>query len=561
MYSRHLLAPLVALGVILTGCGVNLSQSRGLEIKLLLGSALDDFCEQAITRFNQQNPTLQDGQPFFATCEAKGSGDVVTTLTNLAQRYQSGQIQAESPEFPTLLSVDGEIYHSQLIYRMNQLFPGQDYIPSITDSPLLAHSPMVLMTTTELAPGLQQVDDLYQTLVNVETHQEIDPASPPIPVHFVHTAPTRSNSGLQTLVAQFASVSGKRPEDLTLADVQTYQADVAKIQNKITRYGVSTSSLARSMAQNGVFWASIGSVYESLVIRVNSQAGSASFQAVYPQATFSSNMRAIVPNAPWVSPAEQAAAEQIIDFLRDPQTQEIALQQGLRPGTVGVPLGPQFSASLGVEANPQYDSYRPPDPEVVAAMIEAWQTVAKKASRVVVIVDSSGSMAGNKISSVQQTLQTYIDNLGPREEVALIDFDSMIRDPVLVDGSEAGRNEAIQFIASLEAEGGTLLYDATLAGQRWLQQNLRPDAINAVLVLTDGNDSGSSLDLAQLLQTLETTGFTSDQRIAFFTIGYGRQGDFNASVLEAIANQNGGYYSKGDPDTIAQLMERLQLEF
>ena len=69
-----------------------------------------------------------------------------------------------------------------------------------------------------------------------------------MPIHYVHTAPTRSNSGLQTLVAQFASVANKRPEQLTIADVQQYQPQIQKIQRKVTRYGVSTNSLARNLS-------------------------------------------------------------------------------------------------------------------------------------------------------------------------------------------------------------------------------------------------------------------------------------------------------------------------
>lgn len=550
----------------LVGCSGNSSapqQPRGLEIKLLFGSALDSFCAQAIERFNQTNPKLQDGQAFYAACEAKGSGDVVTSFLALADRYRSGSLTAEAPEFPTLLSVDGEIYHSQLKYEMDQRFPGESYIPAVTDAPLLAYSPMVWMTTQELAPGLRKTPNLYKVLVQAKTHQDIDPASSPLPIHFVHTAPTRSNSGLQTLVAQYASVSGKRPEELSIGDVSTYEKDITQIQAKVTRYGESTSSLAKSMARHGPFWASLGSVYESLVIRVNRdrQPGSVKFEAVYPAATFSSNMRAILPTAPWISPAEKEAAEQIITFLTTPEIQAIAVAEGLRPGVPGVDLGNQFSPEFGVDPNPKYDSYRSPQPEVVAAMLESWKTAAKKPSRVVVIIDSSGSMKGERLAAAQQTLQTYINNLGPLEEVALIDFDKEIRPPVLIDGSAAGKANGLTFITQLEAEGGTLLYDAILSGQQWLQQNLRPNAINAVLVLTDGEDSGSAIPFPNLLTQLESTGFASEQRIAVFTVGYGEEGDFNPEVLKQIAENNAGYYSKGDPATITQLMDKLQLEF
>ncbi|MEL6326608.1 MAG: VWA domain-containing protein [Cyanobacteria bacterium J06626_23] len=540
------------------------SSHRGFEVKLLVGSALGHFCEDAAEQFNATNPTLASGEAFHMTCEAAGSGDVVETALTLAQQLQQGTLQADAPEFPSILSVDGEIYQSQLIYRMEQLFPGQNYIPPITDSPLLVNSPMVFMVSADLAPGLRQVDDLFAQLVTAQTHKDLDPSSPAQTIHYVHTAPTRSNSGLQTLVSQFASVSGKRPEELTEADVQQYQGDVQQIQNKITRYGKSTSSLAKAMVQNGPFWASIGSVYESSVIAANDEAattGGQRYEAVYPQSTFTSNMRAIVPDAPWISDLEKEAADQIIEYLQSEPAQQIATGLGLRPGSPGVALGPKFSEQFGVDPNASYDSYRPPEPEVVEAMLSAWESVAKKPSLVVVVVDSSGSMEGSKLPAVQNTLKSYIETLGPNDQIALIDFDSEIREPVFVDGTPAGRDRGLQFISGLQAEGGTRLYDSALAARNWLSENLRDGAINAVLILTDGEDSESSIGLDQLGQELQTSGFSSDQRIAFFTVGYGREGDFNASALEQIADLNGGYYRKGDPATISQLMADLQLEF
>ncbi|MEO1744580.1 MAG: VWA domain-containing protein, partial [Cyanobacteria bacterium J06629_9] len=523
------------------------SSHRGFEVKLLVGSALGHFCEDAAEQFNATNPTLASGEAFHMTCEAAGSGDVVETALTLAQQLQQGTLQADAPEFPSILSVDGEIYQSQLIYRMEQLFPGQNYIPPITDSPLLVNSPMVFMVSADLAPGLRQVDDLFAQLVTAQTHKDLDPSSPAQTIHYVHTAPTRSNSGLQTLVSQFASVSGKRPEELTEADVQQYQGDVQQIQNKITRYGKSTSSLAKAMVQNGPFWASIGSVYESSVIAANDEAattGGQRYEAVYPQSTFTSNMRAIVPDAPWVSDLEKEAADQIIEYLQSEPAQQIATGLGLRPGSPGVALGPKFSEQFGVDPNASYDSYRPPEPEVVEAMLSAWESVAKKPSLVVVVVDSSGSMEGSKLPAVQNTLKSYIETLGPNDQIALIDFDSEIREPVFVDGTPAGRDRGLQFISGLQAEGGTRLYDSALAARNWLAENLRDGAINAVLILTDGEDSESSIGLDQLGQELQTSGFSSDQRIAFFTVGYGREGDFNASALEQIADLNGGYYRK-----------------
>ena len=556
--------------LLLTGCDGGGSNStnnsdnfNGLKIKFLVGSALDKFCDRAAQDFNATKPQLDDGKAFQVECEAAGSGDVVSKLVTLATQFKNGTLQESSPEFPTMVSVDGEIYQSRLIYQMNQLFPGQNYIPEITESPLLANSPMVLMAQADIAKGLEKLDNPYKALVSAKNHRDIDPSAPSLKVNYVQTAPTRSNSGLQTLVTQFASVSGKRPETMTVADVQKFEPQVQQIQSKVTRYGTSTSSLAKSMVKNGQFWASVGSVYESSVIDANYdlEPGQQRYQAVYPKATFTSNMRAILPKAPWVSAEEKAAAEKFIDYLRSQPIQNIATDLGLRPGIPGIPLGAKFSPEFGVNPQAKYDSLRPPQPEVVEAMLKSWQEVAKKPSLVVVVVDSSGSMEGEKLPAVQRTLQTYINSLGPKEQIALIDFDDEIRTPVLVNGTLEGKDKGMQFINSLEAGGGTRLYDSAISARNWLIDNLRKDAINAVLILTDGDDTTSETSLDKLKQELQKSGFNSDRRIAFFTVGYGNEREFDPEALKTIAELNGGYYSKGDPESISKLMSDLQLEF
>lgn len=543
--------------------GGNQGSNRGIPIKFLAGSDLERFCQQAANKLNATKPKLDNGQAFYLTCETKGSGDVVADVVSLSGQLLSGSLKPNDAQFPTLISVDGEIYQSQLIYQVDKIFPGQNYIPPITDSELLVYSPMVFMTTADLAPALEKAPDLYTVLAKYDNYQQLDSSVTPLPIHFVQTAPTRSNSGLQTLVAQFASVANKLPQDLTITDVEKYQNQVKDIQSKVTRYGVSTGSLAKSMVENGPFWASVGSVYESLVISANSQntTNKTKYQAVYPKATFSSNIRAIIPNAPWVSAEEKEAAEKIVEFMRTPEVQTIAVNLGLRPATPGVSLGNKFSSQFGVNPNPTYESYRPPKPEVVEAMVKSWQTYAKKPSLVAVVIDTSGSMSGNKLSSVQNTLLNYINNLGPKEQIALISFNSEIREPVIIQGTPEGKNKGIQYIGKLNANGGTRLYDTALFARNWLRKNLQPDAINAVLILTDGEDSGSKISLSKLEQELQKSGFNTDERIAFFTIGYGNAGEFNPQILEKIAKINGGYYKKGDPATIATVMDNLQVEF
>lgn len=551
------------LGLPISGC--NLVAPAPLELQMLVGSALTGFCQEAAKAIAQSPPRLADRTPVLLRCRAAGSGDVVREVETHARGVLQGGQAAEDPRIPTLVSVDGEIYLDLLRHRLQRLAPTRELIPAPADAPALASSPMVFMTTPALAKGLDRPDP-FAALGRSNNHRQLDPTAPSQPIRYVHTAPTRSNSGLQTLVAMVAEVAGKRPELLTLADVQAHGDKVAAIQRHVTRYGSSTDELARAMQRNGPFWASVGSVYESSVVAANAsrQADQELLQAVYPRSTYASTMRAILPDAPWVSPQEKQAALLIIERLQSPEIQRLAAEQGLRPANPAVPAS-RVTAAYGADPRAVYDSLRAPKPEVVEAIITLWRNQAKKPSRVALVVDSSGSMKGEKLPAAQRSLQAYLAQIGPRDTVGLFDFDNRLRPPVVVTGGGAGGGPggeaAGRFITSLEAEGGTVLYDAIQQGRDWLRSTRRPGEILAVVVLTDGQDNGSRLSLEGLGSELQRSGFASDERIGVFTMGYGNQGDFDADVLRRIAESNGGHFTTGTADSIRRRMEDLQMAF
>ena len=552
------LAPLALLSL-LGGC--DLLYQPSIEITMLVGSALDGFCKESAAAIERNPPRLSDGTRVLLRCRASGSGDVVGEMESHARAVLQGGGRADDPAIPTLVSVDGEIYQELLRHRLQAIAPGRSLIPPSADTPALATSPMVLMTTPALVKGLQRPQP-FVALARANNHQQLDPASPPQPIRFVQTAPTRSNSGLQTLVAIVAEVSGKRPEQLTLNDVKDHAAAVGAIQKHVTRYGSSTDELARTMQRNGIFWASVASVYESSVVAANGrrEPSQEALVAVYPRATYSSTMRAILPTAPWVSARERQAALLLIERLQQPELQRIAAEQGLRPANPAVPMN-RITTANGADPRAVYDSLRAPSPEVVEAIITTWRDQVKKPSRVALVVDSSGSMQGNKLPSAQRSLKAYMAQTGPRDVLGLIDFDSVVQEPVELRGGPADAAKGMAFVSGLNAEGSTRLYDAVEAGRNWLRRTRRPGEILAVVVLTDGIDSGSRLSLGALEADLRKSGFASDDRIGVFTIGYGNSGDYDAIALRRIAESNGGMFVEGTPDSILKRMEQLQLSF
>lgn len=551
-------APLAPL--LLAGCA-GLPVGPQLELTMLTGSALGSTCQAWADAVRRDPPRLPDGTRVLLRCRSAGSGDVIDEMQGHARSVLNGGGNADDPRIPTLVSVDGEISEDLLRHRLQALAPNRVLIPAAADAPALASSPMVLMTTQALAPGLRRADP-YQALARSSDHRQLDPAAPPQPIRFVHTAPTRSNSGLQTLVAMVAEVSGKRPEQLTIADVQASAPQITAIQKHVTRYGASTDQLAGAMQRNGVFWASVGSVYESSVVAANGrrQPGQDPLVAVYPRSTFSSTMRAILPRAPWVSPREREAALLLIDRLQQPPLQKLVADQGLRPANPAVP--PQrVTSALGADPRAVYDSLRAPRPEVVEAMISLWRDITKKPSRVALVVDSSGSMSGAKMPAVQRSLQSYLAQLGPRDVVALIDFDSTVGRPVVMRGGPAGVPDGVAAVGRLSVGGGTRLNDAVLAGRDWLRSTAQPGEILAVVALTDGQDTASTLTLDDLESRLAKDG-EGKARISVFTVGFGDGGGgYDAGVLRRLAERNGGEFVEGDTLSIRRRMDDLQQAF
>lgn len=571
--SRQL--PSIALLLLCLGCSkppapgekVEMTPNPGgkVVINMQAGSAFGGVCRALVAEFNQSARPLSNGAIPSATCEAQGSGELVAKTVDLIRRYRDKALERTAPELPTLLSLDGDIYHAQLAFEVHQLFPQKShYVPMLADAPILASSPMVYITAAALEQGLKETPQLLKKLPTARTHQDVHPSAPPLDVRFVHAAPTLSNSGLQTLVMEFVDVTGKAPDQLTVEDVRAASGQVAQIEQRVVRYGASTDALTDSMVRFGPGWASLGSVYESSVIRANQRSSKTQpwqFKAVYPAQTFTSTMRAILLGGSWVSAEEKAAAEALISFLRAESTQRKIMEAGLRPGLSSVKLESPFVPELGVDPSAQFKTFWTPKPEVVAEMLTVWTQAARRASRVVFAIDSSASMAGEKLDNLKVGLREVLKRLGPRSTVKLIDYDSQIENSIWVDGTPEGQARGMAFIDSLTADGGSRVYDAILEAHRSIMKEYDSAATNGLVVLTDGEDAVSKIRLEGLLRALKGSGIRSAKWVPMVTIGYGPEDAYPAAVLEQLASLSGGRFIKSTPQSIVKDVTDMGLEF
>lgn len=111
-----------------------------------------------------------------------------------------------------------------------------------------------------------------------------------------------------------------------------------------------------------------------------------------------------------------------------------------------------------------------------------------------IAIDTSGSMAGNKIQEARAALDRMLfDLLDRQDEIFLYRFSSA---PILLQGWTKDRQQLSRALARLEANGGTAMYDAVAEAIPLTVQG--QNRKKALLVISDGNDTSSATSIREL---------------------------------------------------------------
>jgi len=104
--------------------------------------------------------------------------------------------------------------------------------------------------------------------------------------------------------------------------------------------------------------------------------------------------------------------------------------------------------------------------------------------------------------------------------------------------------------------GGTALIDAVYAAVEDLQSQRDDQAINAVVVMTDGLDNDSRRTLNELARLLETR---DDSPVVLFTIAFGSDAD--DTLLNRMADAGNGQFRRADETDIEELYRIISTYF
>jgi Mg-chelatase subunit ChlD len=155
----------------------------------------------------------------------------------------------------------------------------------------------------------------------------------------------------------------------------------------------------------------------------------------------------------------------------------------------------------------------------------------------VLVIDRSGSMtAGDKMSRVKQSLLTMLSQLRPTDVISIVAFETGAE--VLLPAQRIGDGAAVRrVINQIQPGGSTNLHGGLMLGYKEARKNLKRDATNRVILLTDGIANTGVTDPQQIVR--DSLPF-NDEGIDLSTIGVGL--DLDKDLLRQLAKGGRGLF-------------------
>ncbi len=388
---------------------------------------------------------------------------------------------------------------------------------------------------------------------------------------FGHGHPDHSNSGLLSMIAEVYALAGvTRGLTADMVKSQTVVNNVAAVEQRVYHYGRLDTDLLAKMTQRGPEYLHAVTTYEVNVIKWNLEhAAELQFPLVtiYPaDGTFWVDNPYCLVEADWVTPDQRQAAEIFGKYLTEAEAQAKAIEFGLRPAHRSVTLQSPIDLAHGAVPTITPDSVPDleyPSENVIGHILDVFHQVKKKAT-VIIVLDTSGSMKGDKIKAALEGAVAFLDQMYPDDRVIVYQFSHKIHE-LQPQGNVGEVREALrQTIRGLYAEGGTALHQVMIqaldraAAEQTAEQAAGQNRLYAIVLLSDGRNEvtggPTENDLLARLPSGDQPG-----SVKIYTIAYGD--DANKDLLTTLANRTNGKMFTSDPTNIQNIYFLISSEF
>ncbi|MFJ8140117.1 substrate-binding domain-containing protein [Streptomyces sp. NPDC096013] len=336
------------------------------------------------------------------------------------------------------------------------------------------------------------------------------------------TDPARSNSGFSTLISVASALSGAQSA-LTDADVTKATPRLKEFFKGQKLTSGSSGWLATAYQRRGNVDALLN--YESVLKGIPGltviRPSDGVVTADYPLTSLASTDATTRENVRRVT----------ADLRTDALQKLITTRTHRRPVVASVP------PASGLDTSRRRELPFPGSQSVADGLLDSYENELRRPSRTVYVLDTSGSMDGDRLSRLKKALTDLTGDFRQREEVTLMPFGSAVksvRTHVVSPGDpQAGLDAIRKDTKALSADGNTAIYTSLEKAYEHLGSG--GDTFTSIVLMTDGeNTTGAKAgDFDGFYGRLPA----AQRDIPVFPILFG---DSDKAELQHIADLTGG---------------------
>jgi len=170
------------------------------------------------------------------------------------------------------------------------------------------------------------------------------------------------------------------------------------------------------------------------------------------------------------------------------------------------------------------------------------------------VLDRSGSMAGQKMVNARNAAMFCVDQMLATDRLSVVAFDERI-DVLFPSEPVANKHSMNDLISRIDARGSTALHEAWVRGGLTVSENLIDGGINRVILITDGQ---ANVGLTSTEEIVSQALGLHQRGVSTSTIGIGD--DFNEDLLMPMAHSAGGNaWHVVEPDDMKRIFQ-IELE-
>jgi len=172
-------------------------------------------------------------------------------------------------------------------------------------------------------------------------------------------------------------------------------------------------------------------------------------------------------------------------------------------------------------------------PQLVYILTELTPSESMSGSRIplnfALVLDRSGSMAGEKLRTMKDAVKNIIDQLNPDDIISIVTFETKTQ--VLVDSQPATNIDEIKSqVDKIRDGGGTNMAPAIKEGLQLVSKKQASERVSRLVLLTDGEATDNEDDSRNLANLAGTQG------IQLVGLGFGK--DWNEDFLFDLADRS-----------------------